>query len=291
MMWVAATLLAAGAQTLRNAAQKRLTAEIGAMGATGVRFLFGLPFAIVFLLVAAIWLPVPQPGPTVFGFAVLGAVSQIGATLLMLIAMEARGFAVTTALIKTEPVSIALLGVMVLGDHLGPGQMVAIAVATAGVLLVSGIDWSKAGIGSVATGLLAGVLFGLSAIGFRGAILALPDGGFLIRATLVLVISLVIQTVLVMAWLALFDRKALAGMAANLRESLGAGFLGAFASQFWFIGFALTSAANVRTLALIEVVFARLISGRIFRERTSPQQLAGMGLIILGVGWLLSGLG
>lgn len=287
MMWIPATLIAAAAQTARNAAQKRLTAEIGTMGATGVRFLFGLPFAVLFLALAAIWLPVPTPDARVLGFAAMGAVSQIGATALMLVAMEARGFAVTTALIKTEPVSIALLGVVLLGDRLGVGQLVAIAIATTGVLLVSGIDWSKAGIGSVATGLAAGVLFGLSAIGFRGAIIALPDGGFLIRATLVLVISLVIQTVLVMAWLVLFDRKALSGMAANLRESLGAGFLGAFASQFWFIGFALTAAANVRTLALIEVVFARLISGRIFSEATSRRQLAGMALIVIGVGWLL----
>ena len=36
-----------------------------------------------------------------------------------------------------------------------------------------------------------------------------------------------------------------------------AGFMGAFASQFWFLAFALTAAANVRTLALVEVLFAQ----------------------------------
>ena len=49
MGWILATLIAAAAQTGRNAAQRRLTAELGTMGATAVRFLFGLPFAALFL--------------------------------------------------------------------------------------------------------------------------------------------------------------------------------------------------------------------------------------------------
>ena len=53
-MWVAATLIASLAQTGRNAAQAGLTARIGTMGATGVRFLFGLPFAILFLSLVAL---------------------------------------------------------------------------------------------------------------------------------------------------------------------------------------------------------------------------------------------
>ena len=70
------------------------------------------------------------------------------------------------------------------------------------------------------------------------------------------------------------------------RESLGAGFLGALASQFWFLAFALAPAANVRTLALVEVVFAAAVS-RHRREALGPRQLAGMALIVAGVGWLM----
>ena len=72
------------------------------------------------------------------------------------------------------------------------------------------------------------------------------------------------------------------------RVSLGAGMLGAFASLFWFIGFALTPAANVRTLALVEVVMAQILSGRVFRQGIAPLQLIGMGLILAGVAWLLA---
>ena len=79
-MWIAATLIAAMAQTMRNAAQADLTSRIGTMGATGVRFLFGLPFALLFLGVLAMTGPVPRPGGTAVGYAAVGAVAQIAAT-------------------------------------------------------------------------------------------------------------------------------------------------------------------------------------------------------------------
>lgn len=285
-MWVAATLIAALAQTGRNAAQAGLTARIGTMGATGVRFLFGLPFALLFLSLVALVEPIPMPNMTSLGYAATGAVSQVAATALMLTAMQRRGFAVATALIKTEPVTLALLGAALLAEPLTPVRLGAIAVATAGVLAMSGSGWRRAGAGPAALAVLAGGLFGLSAIGFRGGILSLPQGGELIRATTILALSLTLQTALVGVWLALRDRPALHGMWGAWRESLGAGFLGALASQFWFLAFALAPAANVRTLALVEVVFAAAVS-RHRREAMGPRQLAGMALIVAGVGWLL----
>ena len=49
LLWIPFTLLAAAGQTARNAMQRELTAALGTVGATHVRFLFGFPFAIVFL--------------------------------------------------------------------------------------------------------------------------------------------------------------------------------------------------------------------------------------------------
>ena len=46
-----------------------------------------------------------------------------------------------------------------------------------------------------------------------------------------------------------------------------AGFMGAFASQFWFLALALTAAANVRTLALVEVLFAQAVAYYSFKQR------------------------
>ena len=140
-----------------------------------------------------------------------------------------------------------------------------------------------------ALALLAGLGFGLSAIGFRGAILALDEGGFLMRATTILVMSLAIQSAVLGAWLAAFDRAALAGSLRVWRASLAAGFLGAAASQMWFLGFALTTAAHVRTLALVEVFMARAVSGRLFGERTTAREAVGMAMVVAGVAGLLLG--
>ncbi len=288
MGWILATLIAAAAQTGRNAAQRRLTAELGTMGATAVRFLFGLPFAALALAGLAMLTRLPAPDASVLGWAALGAVSQIAATALMLLTMKTRGFGVTTALIKTEPVTLALIGALLLAEPLGPARMGAIAMATLGVLLMSGTDWRRGGWAAAALGIAAGALFGLSAIGFRGAILALPHGDSITRAATVLTLSLALQSAIMLVWLSVADRAALAGIIRHWRGSLGAGALGAFASLFWFIGFALTAAANVRTLALVEVVMAQLVSGRVFREGASPRQLAGMGLIVLGVAGLIA---
>jgi drug/metabolite transporter (DMT)-like permease len=71
------------------------------------------------------------------------------------------------------------------------------------------------------------------------------------------------------------------------RASSGAGFMGALASQFWFIGFSLTSAANVRTLGLVEVIFAQFVTRRVFSEGVAKRELVGITLVVIGVGLLL----
>lgn len=286
-MWILATLIAAAAQTGRNAAQAGLTGQIGTIGATAVRFIFGLPFAALFLLVMAQRTPLPAIGSDTLIWAAFGASAQIAATAFMLVTMRGQGFGVATALMKTEPVTLALFGVIFLAEPLGLWRLAAILLATLGVVLMSGADWTRARTATVITGIVAGALFGLSAIGFRGAILALPEGSALLRAAVVLVIALTMQSAAMLLWLLLREPHTLRGIARSWRVSLAAGALGAFASLFWFVGFALTSAANVRTLALIEVFFAQILSARLFREGARPRQLLGMALIVAGVALLI----
>ena len=71
------------------------------------------------------------------------------------------------------------------------------------------------------------------------------------------------------------------------RPSLFAGFMGAVASQFWFLAFALATAASVRTLALVEVLFAQMAARFAFGQKTTAREAAGMLLVIAGVGLLL----
>jgi drug/metabolite transporter (DMT)-like permease len=293
LLWIPATLAASAAQTARNATQRRLTETLGTVGATQVRFLYGLPFAALFLVLvlALSGERLPIPGPGFYGFILMGATTQILATALMLAAMRERSFSVVTATTKTEPVHIAVFGLVVLGDPVTPLAAVAILVATSGVILMSfksGLsELGRAGLRPILLGVVAGAFFGLAATGFRGAILSLASGGFLVRATTTLVCGLILQTAILVAWLLAFNRPALIGSLREWRSSLFAGFLGALASQFWFLGFALTAAANVRTLALVEVLMAQAVSHRLFDQVTSPRELAGMALIIGGVAMLL----
>ncbi len=294
LLWIPATLAAAAAQTARNATQRRLTDTLGTVGATQVRFLYGLPFAALFLglVLFATGEELPLPGEGFAGFILLGAGSQILATALMLAAMRERSFSVITAIIKTEPVLVAVFGLAVLGDPLTPAMAVAILAATAGVVLMTSktdfSDVTHAGRRPILLGVAAGGLFGLAATGFRGAILALDGGSFLVRATTTLAWGLALQTAILLVWLAAFNRTALLGSFRAWRSSLFAGFLGALASQFWFLGFSLTAAANVRTLALVEVLMAQAVSRKLFSHATSRRELLGMALIVGGVALLLA---
>src|SRR5262249_8167905 len=88
-LWAIFTVAAAAGQVLRNAQQKELTAALGTVGATHVRFLFGLPFGLLFLLLvlAGTGLPLPHLNGTMLAWSVVAALAQIGATALLLAAM------------------------------------------------------------------------------------------------------------------------------------------------------------------------------------------------------------
>ena len=108
-------------------------------------------------------------------------------------------------------------------------------------------------------------------------------------ATTVLVAGLAVQTAVLLVWLALFDRAGLKAILRLWRASLLAGFMGALASQLWFVAFALTDAARVRTLALVEVLFAQAASLKLFRERPTPREWLGMALIVAAAAMLIGG--
>jgi drug/metabolite transporter (DMT)-like permease len=287
-LWAVFTVVAAAAQTMRNAAQKELTGTLGTVGAAQVRFLFGCPFALLFLLAMRAGgnaLPVPSFDfwPWLFG----GAFAQIVATALMLAAMEERSFVVAIAYIKTEPVQVAVFGFLFLGDAVTPLTAAAVAIATAGVIAMSmktgGGSRAAGGLRATALGLLSGASFALSAIGFRGAILSLHAPGYAMAATFTVTAGLVLQSMVLAVYLVVRNRKVLAAIAAAWRPSLFAGFLGALASQFWFLALALTTAANVRTLALVEVLFAQAISRFVFRQPVSAWDGVGIAAIVAGV--------
>ena len=292
-LWVVFTLIASLGQTLRNALQKELTATLGTVGATHVRFLYGLPFGLMFLVIvlAVTGHRLPKIDADTLIWTLTGAYAQISATALLLATMKERSFVVTTAYSKTEPVLVALFGLAFLGDHLTWPMAIAIGIATAGVLVMS---WPK-GVAAEAFSwkpvMLGGgsaALFGLSAVGYRGAILTLDHPSFVIKASTILAMGLTIQTLSLTAYLYVAARENLMAIFRAWRPSVKAGFVGAFASQMWFLAFALESAAKVRTLALVEILFAQIVSRRMFSQSLASREGIGIALIVVGVAVLLN---
>jgi drug/metabolite transporter (DMT)-like permease len=136
-------------------------------------------------------------------------------------------------------------------------------------------------------GLASGGMFAASAIGYRGGILSLGLSDYMMAATFTLVVGLALQAVLLSLYLLLRAPDVLRAILQAWKPSLLAGFMGALASQFWFLAFALATAASVRTLALVEVLFAQLIARFSFKQRTTSREVAGMVLVVAGVALLI----
>ena len=301
-LWILTTIAAAGCQSLRNALQRGLTVTLGTVGATHVRFLFGLPFALIFFAaVLAFTGTTPHLAPSFWPAAAVGGIGQILATACMLHAMRDRSFLVTIAYTKTEPVQVALFGLIVLAEVPTPLLIVAILIATAGVLVMSwprGLAdglvvadrpptrWER--LRPAVLGIASGGFFGLAAVAFKLAIRASGTGHFLADASTALAGSLAIQAAVLTLWLLLRDRGVLIEILRAWRPSLAAGFLGALASQLWFVGFATAPVAAVRTLGLTEILFAMALSRRLMKERLRRREAIGIALLIAGVALVLN---
>jgi drug/metabolite transporter (DMT)-like permease len=292
-LWIPFTITAALGQVARNAMQRQLTGPLGTWGATNIRFLFGFPFSILFFVVVIVvsgdHLPVPTA--SFWPWLLLGALTQIIGTGMMLVAMNDRSFVVTTAYLKTEAIQTAIFGFVFLGDHLTLLKVVAILIATAGVVIAAlrpGVEKGFTDLKPTLMGLGAAASFALSAVGFRGAVIVVPGVSFVTAASYTLVFGLFVQTLVLTVYLLVRAPDVLKKILSLWKPSMLAGFMGAFASQFWFLSFALTAAANVRTLALIEVLFAQGVAYYSFQQPLSARELSGIVLIVIGVALLVA---
>ena len=298
--WMPIVIAAALMQTARNAAQRSLTAELGTLSATLVRFLYGLPFATLWLFLVLQLLPsgsaMPQLTLAYWVWLTLGAVAQILATAFLLLTMKERNFVIGVALAKTEVLQAALLGMVLLLEVPGFWPVVAMLCASAGVVMLSlpknnpapspatspgnTVPWmGKAAL----AGLASGACFALASVGYRGAALTQPAvSPWLIGASGVLLAQL-LQTFLLGSWIAWREPGKWARIARAWRLSSLAGAMGALASIGWFTAFALKTAAEVKTLGLIEVIFSYAVSRKLFDENLSGAEKLGLVLVTVGL--------
>lgn len=292
-LWISITLVAAFLQNIRSGLQRHLKGVMGTTGATFVRFGFGAPFAVA--LVLALHFVVGYDFPPVSArflvWMLVGGLAQIAATFWLIHLFSFRNFAVGTAYSRTEPAMAALFGLVLLRESISLPVLLAIAICVLGVMLISVARTNVSFTGlfialahrNALIGLLSGALFGLAAISYRGASLALGGPNFLMQASVTLAFVIVLQSLLLAVWMFLREPEQFGLIYKALRPSLLAGFAGACASLGWFMAMTLQNAAVVKALAQVEMLFAFATSVLIFKEKINRIELAGCGLIVTGI--------
>ena len=290
MLWIPITVLATGLQVGRNALQRGLLADAGPWGASLVRFLFGLPFSLLFVAVA--WWVTPGVRPhfslDFFLACAIGGTAQILATAAMLVSMRRSSFALGTVFQQSGIPLAAIFG-LVVGEHLAVLKWIGLALATAGLMWLGwprdrGKDWTAAGLG-----ILAGAGFALAGNAFRQASIGLARSEPVLSAQITVFVVQAMQSVALVVWLALSDRRSLYVAVTSWRSSILAGFFGAAASGLWFTAFAMAPVGLVRAVGVSEMPIAALAGRRLFRERLSMWQFAAAAVTALGVGFAALG--
>ncbi|AMM85084.1 EamA family transporter [Martelella sp. AD-3] len=300
-LWIGITFAAAFLQNMRSTLQKYLKGRMATLGSTFTRFGFGLPFAALYFAFLAYGLdrPVPAANGDFAFWALIGAIGQIGATFLLVYLFSFRNFVVGTAYSRTEPAQAAVLAFVFFGATISFAAIAAILISIAGVMLIS-LSRNDMGFGGLVRGLLtrtalvgiaSGTLFGLSAVSYRAASLALapslPQPDAIMQAAFTLVIVIAVQTVAMLVYMLAFDRAELAKVARAWRPALAVGFVGATASFGWFIAMTLQQAAIVKAVAQVEMLFSFATSVLVFKERMTGAEALGCALVVLGVLTLL----
>ncbi len=293
LIWIPATIAASVLQVARNALQRGLLPRSGPWAATLVRFMFGLPFALLFTAVAKAVTPVAAAHltPAFWQGAVTGSVTQVLATACLLVAMRRAGFAVATATQQSSLPLAAIMGLVFLHDQLRAMAWAGVGLTSAGLLVLT---WPRQAAGPQPVsgglfGLLSGVFFGYALNAYRQAATALDPQHPIFAAVATVSVTQAMQTAALTALLLTWDRAALRSVFAAWRASLAAGLCGALASSGWLLALALSPAAPVRALGVIEAPVAALTGRRMFSERLSLWQwIAG---VVAAAGVAMTALG
>ena len=226
--WIPITIAAALAQTFRFMLQKQLkTTGLSTGGATFARFVYSAP--LVAVLIAIYARSSGQVFPTMpdrfWLFAISGGLAQILATMCVVALFTERNFAVGITFKKTEVLQTALIGFAVLGEGITPTAILAITIGFVGVVLLSDPPggqtdsfWRRVMNRASGLGLLSGFLFGVSAIGYRGAALSLSVDDVIVRAGLTLAIVTTFQTILMALWMSWGERGEIGRVVRNCRS-------------------------------------------------------------------------
>ncbi|MGY3439315.1 MULTISPECIES: EamA family transporter [unclassified Marinovum] len=293
-LWILVTLFAAFIQTLRFMLQKHLsTVTLSAGGATFARFVYSAPLVAIGVALY-LWISgqgVPEVPARFWPYAIAGGVSQILATVCVVMIFKSRNFAVGITFKKTEVIQAVMVGMLVLGEGVSPLGFAAILLGLAGVLVLSGAPdtgFSLRGMWNRATGLglTSGLLFAISGVTYRGATLAIASDNPLLRAGLALALVTAMQTVAMLVWLSLREPGEVSRVLGAWRVAALVGATSMLGSFCWFTAFTLQNAAYVKALGQVELIFSIFVTVFVFREAISRREMFGITLLtgsILGL--------
>ena len=298
-LWVPITLAAAFMQNLRSALQKHLKRSLSTSGATFCRFVYAVPLALVYVAVLGEgygfeW---PAPNARFVLFSMVGGITQITATALLVYLFSLRNFAVGTTYSKTETVQTALFGFVILGEPVSSPAAFAIGISLVGVMSISFarshltlrnllLGWTGR---AAFIGMLSGTFFGLSAVAYRAAALSLGGEGVLMQAAFTLACVVTFQTAVMAVWIRVREPGELGRVFRGWRIASLVGVTGMIGSVGWFTAMTLENAAHVRAVGQAELVFTFIASYFFFRERSTPLEVVGIFLIVAGIVILLLG--
>ena len=293
-LWIPVTIFAAFMQNLRFMLQKHLKAtKLSTAGATFSRFLFSAPLVAILIAIylSAVGSSWPELSTRFLVFACFGGIAQILATACVVALFGERNFSVGIVFKKTEVVQTALLGLIVLGEGVSEWGILAIAIGFFGVLLLSDppdrtaeTTWRDRVFNKASGyGLASGALFGVSAIGYRGAALEIAADDVFLRAGVTLAFVTAFQTLVMLLWLFWRERDEIGRVIASWRVSSLVGITSMLGSFGWFTAFALQNAAYVKALGQIELIFTFLGSYFVFKERSSQREILGIVLIVASI--------
>ena len=109
-IWVVFTIAAAATQALRTALQRRMTATLGNLGASYIRFSYAFPIAWFFCMLYSGYSDAALPDlPASFWFWInMAALTQVIFTILLVQLFSHRSFAAAVAFSKTEVLQTAI---------------------------------------------------------------------------------------------------------------------------------------------------------------------------------------
>jgi len=292
-VWIPIAMTAALFQCWRTAMQQKLRGLLSVNGAGFVRYLYGMPAALVLLIIAlsVTGAAVPQPNLRFLMWCAAGGLGQILATNLLIMSFGYRNFAVGTAYSKTETVQSAIVAMIVLNEILKPLAWVGIGVGLVGVMTLSlagrGLnarELVKATVQPAALcGLGSGLVFGFTTVFIKLANFSLTGDSMVVRALFSLVVTNTLQIMMQGAYLLWREPAELRKTFTTWRSSMWVGTLSACGSACWFTGFAIADVALVRSVGQIEIVFTLLFSRFYLKETLKRGDVAGLMLVVFGV--------